>query len=247
MDAEQYIQQGERLDDLQLSGLHILQKPGSFLFGTDSVLLAFFAKAGYKSRVLDLGTGNGILPLLLWGRYRPRYICGMEIQPAAAGLAARNMRMNGLENVDIICGDYTHHDTIPGRGSYDVVVANPPYSRAGSGKQSVADENAIARHELHATLDDVVAAAAAALKQGGKLYMVHKPERLAEIFACMGSHGLQPKAMQAVQARADKPPTLVLVKGMKQAAAGLMLHPPLVMYDEAGGYTPQMKEIYKHE
>lgn len=236
------------MDDLQRCGLYAIQKPGSFLFGTDSVLLAHFAKTKRSASVIDLGTGSGVLALLVWGRYRPQHICGIEIQPEFADMAQRNVQLNGLEeSIQIIQGDYTQHDHIPRRGQYDVAIANPPYIKEGAGARNTDETNARARQELAGTLGDVIHAASVCLRNGGKFYMVHQPARLSEIFVQMTNWRIEPKEVQLVQPHPDKQPKLVLVKGVKDARPGIHFLPNLVIYGPDGSYSRDMQEIYDGE
>ncbi|MBE5781193.1 MAG: methyltransferase domain-containing protein [Clostridiales bacterium] len=237
----------ERLDDLQLKGLKIIQKPNAFCFGTDAVLLAHFARAKKTSRVLDLGTGGGILLLLIHGHYGTTSLRGVEIQPDMAELARRNMALNGLTDAVIYEGDYKAHGEAFLKGKFDLVVANPPYIKVGAGEGREESHHYIARHEVAATLDDVVAAASAALNAAGRFCMVHHPQRLSEIILTMVKHGIEPKRLQMVQPRWDKAPNLMLIEGIRGGKSGMRMEPTLSVYDADGAYTPEMLKIYGRE
>ncbi|MDL2225922.1 methyltransferase [Eubacteriales bacterium OttesenSCG-928-M02] len=236
---------GERLDDLQLDGLYILQDPGAFCFGTDSVLLADFCRAKAADRVLDLGTGNGILPLLLWGRYRTGSITGIEIQERMADLAARNFRMNHLpETIYCIKGDYrAAREEIPANG-FSLVVMNPPYYPLGGGKQAEMGEKALARHEVAATLAQSIAAAKRALQSMGRLCMVYPTKRLAELFGTLLEQNMTPKRLRLVQERVDKPADLALLEAVKGGGMELRAEPTLVLKAPDGSPTAEYNRIF---
>ncbi len=206
----------ERIDDLQRNGLKIIQDTGRFCFGMDAVLLSGFAKAKTGEKVLDMGTGTGILPLLMSAKTDAEHFSALEIQPESADMARRSVAMNDLsDKIDIVTGDIKEASRIFGRASFDVVTVNPPYMTAGHGEVNPADAKAIARHEVLCTLEDVVREAAAVLKTNGRLYMVHKPFRLAEIFGVMQKYKLEPKELRVVHPYADKEPNMVLVGAVK--------------------------------
>lgn len=235
----------ERVDMLDPYGLKTIQNPEWFKYGTDSVLLASFAQVKRKNKVLDLGTGSGVLALLLWGRYRPSHITGIEIQPGVADMARRSVALNGLEQViTILEGDYLDYKHIPDVGRYDVVIANPPYMQAGSGEHSTDEPNRIARHEVTMTLEGMLNTVSHALNSGGKFFMVHVPYRLAEIVATMRAHRLEPKRLRLVQPFIDKAPNLLLVEGAKDGRQGVKWEPTLYMYEKNGSFSQAMQEIY---
>jgi len=231
---------GERLDDLHRNGLKIIQDPARFCFGIDAVLLSDFAKVHKGQRHLDLCTGNGIVPILLTAKSAGSHFSGVEIQEDMAEMARRSVALNGLEDkVSIIHGDIRKHT-----GQYNVVTANPPYMAVDAGAQSPNDANAIARHEIFCNLDDVVAAASRNLVSRGRFYMVHRPARLADIFASLAAHRLAPKILQLVQPRVGQPPNLLLIMASKDGGAGLQIPSPLVVYDDDGNYTEELRRIY---
>ncbi|MDR2168313.1 MAG: tRNA1(Val) (adenine(37)-N6)-methyltransferase [Clostridiales bacterium] len=232
---------GERLDDLHRDGLKIIQNPKFFCFGMDAVLLSDFAKVHRGQRHLDLCTGNGIIPILLSAKSKGASFAGIEIQEELADMANRSLVLNGIEDrVKIIRADIKTF----GSETFDIVTANPPYMPVGHGAQSPTDALAIARHEIACTLDDVVAAAARLLVSKGRFYMVHRPARLAEIFATLATHGFAAKVLRFVQPNISRPPNLLLISSIKEGGANLVIQAPLVIYDEDGNYTKELRGIY---
>ncbi|MGI6621727.1 MAG: tRNA1(Val) (adenine(37)-N6)-methyltransferase [Clostridiaceae bacterium] len=235
----------ETLEDLQLNGLFILQKKDSFRFGMDAVLLSSFVTAKKNHSVLDLGTGTGIIPILLSAKTEVRKITGLEIQSEIADMAQRSVDGNNLGSlIDIVKGDIRQAISIFGRGSYDVVVTNPPYISNGSGLVNPVDTKAISRHEIYCTLDDILKISAALLKPKGEFFMVHRPERLTDILEGMRKVNLEPKILRLVCARAGKEPSLILVKGLKNGNPGIKILPVLFIYDENGDYTKEARIQY---
>ena len=236
---------GLRLDELGRKGYRILQDPDAFCFGVDAVLLADFAKAGPEERVLDLGTGNGIIPLLLDARDRGGKIVGLELQADAAALAQENFKLNHAEErLKAVCGDLKEASALFGRASFDVVVTNPPYQELGRGVVNPDEAKMIARHEAACTLEDVLREAAVCLKLHGRFYMVHRPKRLAEILSGMERVGIAPRTLRFVHAREGEQASLVLVSGFRGGGKELRVLPPLIIYGEGGGYRPDVYEIY---
>lgn len=235
----------ERLDDLQRNGLKIIQDPDRFCFGMDAVLLSGFAAAPEGARVLDLGTGTGIIPILMSAKTKASELIGLEIQPGSADMAQRSVKLNDLESkVKIVQGDIKEAGQIFDAASFDVVTSNPPYMIGGHGLQNPEGPKAIARHEILCSLEDVVAAAAKLLKSGGKFYMVHRPFRLSEIMVLMHDYHLEPKRMQLVYPFADKEPSMVLIEGARGGRPRLTVEKPLIIYEEPGKYTPEIYDIY---
>ncbi len=233
----------ETLDDLQ-NGYYIIQKSHGFRFGIDAVLLSDFAKSA-TGRTMDLCTGTGILPLLLASKSRAEHIDAVEIQPDIADMARRSVEYNSLEDkIDIRCLDLKDATKTYGKSIYDTVTVNPPYMRAGSGLVNYTDGKTISRHEVKCTLEDVIKTASDLLKPHGKLFMVHRPSRLVDIFSLMRQYKLEPKTMRLVAPEAGKEPNMVLVSGIKSAKSDLKIIPTLFVYDKDGRYTKEIDEIY---
>lgn len=239
---------GEHLDDLQIKGYKIFQSPGRFCFGMDAVLLSSFAKVKRGERALDLGTGTGILPILLEAKNEGAYYAGLEIQSESADMARRSVMYNGLgDKIEIVAGDIKEAAGIFGASSFEVITVNPPYMIEEHGIKNPNDALYIAKHEALCTLEDVLRESAKILKCKGRFYMVHRPFRLPEIFGKMCAYGLEPKKMRLVYPYVDREPNLALIEGIKGANPRLQIEPPLVVHGENGDYTPQLREIYGTE
>lgn len=237
--------ENERIDDLQLKGYKIIQNPDKFCFGIDAVLLSTFAKVKRKETVIDLCSGNGIIPILLAGKYAPKMIHSVEIQEENTNMANRSIVLNSLENKIIVYNaDLNQLPDAVKSGSYQVVTVNPPYMIAEHGLINGSDAKTVARHEVKCTLEDVVAKSSKLLCDKGKVYMVHKPFRLAEILVIMNKYNIEPKRMKMVQSYIDKEPSMVLIEGMKGAKARLTVEPPLIIYNKDGSYTEELLEWY---
>ena len=235
----------ERLDDLQIKGYKIIQHPDKFCFGMDAVLLSAFATVNEGEKALDLGTGTGILPILLEAKNAGEHYTGLEIQPESAKMARRSVLYNDLqERIDIIEGDIKEASKIFGKASMEVVTSNPPYMTNHHGLKNPNDAKAIARHELLCSLDDVIRESAAVLKPRGRAYFVHRPSRLVEIFEAMRKYRLEPKRMRLVYPYVDKEPNMVLVEGVRGGGAQLTVEPPLIVYNTPGEYTEEILKIY---
>ncbi len=240
-----YLKEGERFDDLHRNGYQIIQDPGRFCFGMDAVLLSGFAKVSEGEIVADLGTGTGIIPILLEAKTPGKLFYGLEIQPESADMAERSVKHNGLEDkVKIIQGDIKDASQILGASSCHVVTSNPPYMIANHGIVNPTSAKAIARHEVLCTLEDVVSQAAALLKPKGRFYMVHRPFRLPEIFATMQKYHLEPKRMKLVYPYVDKEPNMVLIEGALGGNPRMEVEKPLIVYKEPNVYTDEIYEIY---
>lgn len=234
----------ERIDDLQLNGLKIIQNKELFCFGTDAVLLADFAKIAAKERVVDLGTGTGILLFLLYGRQPDANYFGIEIQKELYELAQRSILLNKLaDHVEVLQGDIAHAAEYFGMQN-DVVVSNPPYEKDGEGLARKAESHRIARKEVLVDLNGVCKAASRLLKTGGRFYMIHKACRLTDIFDEMRRNRMEPKQLRLVQAKRESEPKYVLVCGIKDAKSHLRHCPPLVMQEEDGSESPEVRRIY---
>ena len=236
---------GEKLDELQRNGYVIIQDKERFCFGMDAVLLSGFASVKPGERALDLGTGTGIIPLLLSAKTKGDHFTGLEIQTEIMKMAQRSVALNGLEKkIDIIQGDIKEASRIFGAASFDVVTSNPPYMNDAHGLKNPGDVKAISRHEVLCTLEDVVREGTKALKPGGRFYMVHRPHRLAEIITVMRQYKLEPKRMKFVHPFADKDANMVLIEAVRGGGAWLKLEPPVIVYKEPGVYTDEIYEIY---
>ena len=239
------LKSGERLDDLQRNGFRIIQDPERFCFGMDAVLLSGFATAPEGGRVLDLGTGTGIIPILMAAKTKASELVGLEIQEESADMANRSVLLNNLQTrVKIVQGDIKEAGNLFDAASFDVVTSNPPYMIGGHGLKNPDAPKAIARHEVMCDLEDVVRAAAKCLKSGGKFYMVHRPFRLAEIMVVMHEYKLEPKRMQLVYPFVDKEPSMVLIEGVRGGKSRITVEKPLIIYEEPGKYTPEIYDIY---
>ena len=236
---------GERLDDLQIKGYEIIQKPGRFCFGMDAVLLSSYAKVKKNEKALDLGTGTGILPILLEAKNEGEHYTGLEIQEESADMARRSVMHNHLEDkIDIVTGDIKEAGTIFGAASFHVITTNPPYMIGEHGLKNDNEALYIARHEALCTLDDVLRESARLLRPKGRFYMVHRPFRLPEILAKMTQYGIEPKRMRLVHPYIDKEPNMVLVEGMRGGRPRMQVEPPLVVYEKEGRYTQELLEMY---
>lgn len=243
--AKNLIHKGERLDELQRNGYSIIQNPGRFCFGIDAVLLSGFAQVKKDERVLDLGTGTGIIPILLEAKSEGKHFTGLEIQPESADMARRSVQYNHLESkVDIMTGDIKEASQIFGASSFDVVTTNPPYMIGQHGIKNPEDAKAIARHEILCDLDDILRESAKILPPGGRFYMVHRPFRMAEIFEKMISYRIEPKRMRLVYPYVDKEPNIVLIEGLRGGKSRLTVEKPLIVYKEPGVYTDEIYDIY---
>ncbi len=236
----------ERLDDLQRAGYMLIQNTKIFCFGIDAVLLSAFAKVNQDEKVLDLGTGNGVIPILLKGRVSQADYTGLEIQKINVDMAKRSVEYNHIEDsVHIINGDIKEASEIFGRASFDVITTNPPYMNENHGLKNPEDHKAIARHEILCTLDDIVRESAKLLKPSGRFYMVHRPSRMVEIFETMRSYRIEPKRIRLVHSFIDKEATMVLIEGVRGGRPMLKTEPPLIIYEQQGKYTDEVLRMYR--
>lgn len=239
------LSEGERLDDLQLNNCHIIQNPEKFCFGMDAVLLSGFAKIKKGETVLDMGTGTGILPILLAAKTEGRSFTGLELQAESADMARRSVSLNSMQDrIDIVNGDIKEASHIFGAASYDVVVTNPPYMNENHGIVNPDAPKAIARHEIKCNLEDVIGQAAKVLKVNGRLYMVHRPFRLVDIMELTVKYRLEPKRLRMVYPYADREPSMVLVEAIKGGRRRLTVEKPLIIYNENREYTEEIKRDY---
>ena len=240
-----YVNNDENIDDLQLKGLYLIQKRDGFKFGIDAVLLSDFAQVKKRHRVMDLCTGTGIVPFLVYGKYEPQSVFGLEIQRDMVEMAERSVKLNSLEGrVQFINGDLKDIDSLKRLDRFDVVTVNPPYKLNNSGILNPLDKLAIARHEVLCNLEDVIAASRVLLKDNGRMFIVHRPERLADIFTLMSKYKIEPKRVKKVHPKMGKAPNIVLVEGQRDGGAYLKWEAPLYVYDENGRYTKEIDEIY---
>ena len=235
---ETELRDGERLDELQRNGYRIIQDPKRFCFGMDAVLLAGFARVKPEERVLDLGTGTGIIPILLEARTKGKCFTGLEIQPESADMAKRSVALNGLqERIRIVTGDIKEANRLFGGGSHHVVTCNPPYMIDHHGLKNPQQPKAIARHEILCTLE-VLREGAKTLRPGGRFYMVHRPFRLAEILTCLCGYGLEPKRIRFVHPYTDREPNMILIEALKGGRQGMTVE------KKPGIYMDEIYEIY---
>lgn len=239
--------ENERIDDLQFKGLKVIQNTDGFCFGTDAVLLANFSKVKSKAKVVDLGTGTGIIPILLSGKTNAEKIFGIEIQEEVFEMAKKSVAMNNLEEkIEIINGDIKTIVSEIGKSTVDVVTSNPPYMHL-NGIKNLNDKKCISRHEIKCTLEDVLKTASELLKDKGRFYMIHRPTRLIDIVYLARKYRLEPKHIRFVHPTVEKAPNMVLIDFLKCGNPEVKILKPLIVYDENGQYTQEMVDIYAHE
>lgn len=239
------LRSGERMDDLGRNGLRIIQHPERFPFSLDAVLLAHFATVRPGDRVLDLGTGCAVIPLLLAGLYPTVQAVGLEIQADTCDMARRSVLLNGLQDrIRIVAGDYRRATDLLGHEQFDLVTVNPPYYRPGSGKISPTPHRGVARHEVEGTLEEVVASAARTVRYRGRVAVVFLAERLVDLLAVMRQHRLEPKRLRLIHPKSSHPAKLVLVEALKGGGTGLVIGPPLMVYGVEGKFSQEMRAIY---
>lgn len=235
----------ETLDDLQLKGIKIIQKENAFRFGIDAVLLANFPKIKKNMRVIDLCTGTGIVPFIVAGKTEAATITGIEIQEEFVEMANRSVKLNNLEDrMNFIHGDLKDIKLLKSMEKANVVTVNPPYKLCNNGIVNPNDKLAIARHEVCCTLEDVIIAARVLLKDNGRFYMIHRPERLADILCLMRKHKIEPKVIKMIHPNSKKAPNIVLIEGQRDGGAFLKFEPPLYVYNDEGGFTEEIDKIY---
>ncbi|MDO5018948.1 MAG: tRNA1(Val) (adenine(37)-N6)-methyltransferase [Lachnospiraceae bacterium] len=235
----------ERIDDLQRNNYKIIQDPERFCFGMDAVLLSGFARAKEGDHIIDLGTGTGIIPILMEAKTGASDLIGLEIQPESADMAQRSVELNHLESkIRIVTGDIKEASSLFGAATFDVVTSNPPYMTEHHGITNEKSPRAIARHELLCTLEDVISQAAKLLRPGGSFYMVHRPFRLVDIMVLMREYHLEPKRIKLVYPYIDKEPNMVLIEGLRGGRPRLTVERPLIVYQSPGVYTDEIYDIY---
>lgn len=235
----------ESIDDLQLNGLQLIQKEQGFRFGVDAVLLSHFANVKKKHRVIDLCTGTGIVSFLVYGKYKPQEVIGLEIQDDMVEMANRSSKLNDTSDiVKFVQGDLKDKALLDSLGRFDVVTVNPPYKLNNAGILNPNDKLAIARHEIMCNLEDVIVSARRLLKDNGRMFIVHRPERLADIFGLMRKYKIEPKRVRLVQPNTKKAPNIVLVEGQRYGGAFLKWEETLYVYDDNGNYSEEINRIY---
>lgn len=240
------LKENERIDDLEFKNLKIIQNKDGFCFGIDSVLLTDFAKdIRQNSKVIDLGTGTGIIPILLYAKTKNANFVGVEIQEEVAQMASRSVKLNSLENkIEILNMNILELNKKYKRGSFDVVTTNPPYKKINTGIINENDKKLISRHEITASLDDFVKISSFLLRDFGEFYMVHRPDRLVDIFNVMRKNKIEPKKIKFVYPNKNKKTNLVLIKGVKNGKQFLEFENNLYVYNEDGKYTDEILKIY---
>lgn len=239
------LKEGERIDELERKNYKIIQDKDRFCFGMDAVLLSGFAEVKEGENVLDMGTGTGVIPLLLEAKTKGRHFTGLEIQEESAEMAKRSVLLNNLENkIDIVKGDIKEASNIFGGATFDIVTCNPPYMTEHHGLTNFEEPKAIARHEIKCTLEDVIRETAKVLKPGGRFYMVHRPRRLVEIIRLMNVYKIEPKRLRMVHPFENKNANMMLVEGHRGGGAMMKVEPPLIVYKTQGVYTEEILKIY---
>ena len=244
MDIE--LEANERIDDLEFKNLKIIQNKDGFCFGIDSVLLSDFAKNIKKdSMVLDLGTGTGIIPILLCGKTKLKKVTGIELQEEVAKMAKKSIKLNNLEDkFNVINENIINLNKIYENQTFDVIVSNPPYKKKDTGITNENEKKIISRHEISASLEDFIKISKDLLKDKGEFYMVHRPERLVDIFELMRKYKIEPKILKMVYSYKNKEPKLILIKGVKNAKPFLKVESNLYIYEDTGKYTKEILKIY---
>jgi len=240
------LKENERIDDLEFKGLKIIQNEKGFCFGMDSVLLSDFAKnMKNNSTVLDLGTGTGIIPILLCGKTNLKKVVGIEIQQDVANMAKRSSQLNNLQDrFEVVNTNIIDLKNIYEKQSFDVIVTNPPYKKENTGITNENEAKLISRHEITANLEDFISISKDLLKDKGEFYMVHRPERLVDILSLMRKYKIEPKILKFVSPNKNKEPNLILIKGIKNANSFLKIEKNLYVYNEDGKYTNEILKIY---
>jgi len=242
------LRETERIDDLHIKDYRIIQNRDGFCFGMDAVLLSDFTRVKEAESLLDLGTGTGIIPILLEAKTAGRHFYGLEIQEDFVDMASRSVTMNGQEEkISIIHGDIKEAAQLFPLSSFDVITSNPPYMNSGKGLTNPSSIKAIARHEVLCSLDDVIYNASRLLNVGGRFYMVHRPQRLMEILETLKKHRLEPKQLRMVHSYVEKEASMVLIEAIRGGKPLLKVHPPLIIYSDKNQYSREIYQIYGKE
>ncbi len=236
----------ERVDDLERNGYRLIQNPEVFCFGIDAILLAHFARvSNHKQKILDIGTGTGIIPIVMHAIYQKGHYTGIDIQEQMIEMANRSVMLNEIEaDVQMKTVDIKEYKEHFNSGEFDIITCNPPYMKGDCGLKNEHPSKTIARHEVACTLEDIISAAGYMLKYGGKMCMIHRPHRLVDILATMRQYKIEPKVMRMIYPKQGKEPTMVLVEGVKNGRPELRVQAPLIVYNEDGTYTDEINEIY---
>jgi tRNA1(Val) A37 N6-methylase TrmN6 len=238
----------ERIDELHIKDYRIIQNTNKFCFGIDAVLLSDFAKVKIGEKALDLGTGTGIIPILLEAKTKGSYFSALEIQEESALMARRSVELNGLQDkINVVIGDIKEASRIFGGASFDVITTNPPYMNENHGLVNPNKQIAIARHELLCSLEDVVRESSKVLKTNGRMYMIHRPFRLVELINTLSAHKLEVKRIRFVHPYVNKEPNMVLIEAIRGGKSMVKVEPPLVVYEKPNVYTKEICEIYGYD
>lgn len=239
------LKENERIDDLEINDYKIIQHKDKFCFGMDAVLLSNFVRAGKDEKVIDLGTGTGVIPILLEAKEKGAHFTAVEIQEESADMARRSVAMNNLsDKIDVVCCDLKEAAKVFGKATFDVVTTNPPYMPVSGGLKNPNEAKAIARHEILCTLSDVISQATSLLRPGGRLFMVHRPKRLPEIFEELKANNMGAKRIQFVYPYANSQANMLLIEAVRGAKPEFNVMEALIIYNEQGTYTNQVLEIY---
>lgn len=239
------LKENERIDDLQVKGYRIIQNTDGFCFGMDAVLLANYVEVKRTDQIVDLGTGTGIIPLIIDAKKTIKKIYGIEIQKQVADMANRSVKLNSAsDRIEILNIDLNDSMEELGKNKFDIVTSNPPYMSVGEGLLNEDDRKQISRHEIKCDIDDIARVASGLLRHNGKFYLVHRPYRLPDIMVALRKYKLEPKTMRLVHPSVAKSPNLVLIKAIKSAKPELRMEEPLYVYNEDGSYTDEINKIY---